>query len=99
MHGLAIYLLFVILQGLINSFENVSDSRSIHWDIEEKKMFLQNLPLLMEGISSFALLITFEEKKPLTVDQNSMGKKPTTWIIVQFEEGKKERPLFLLYVL
>lgn len=99
MHGLAIYLLFVIPQGLINSFEKISDSLSNLWDIEEKKGFLQNLLLLMEGISSVALLITFEEQKPQAVDQNSMGKNPPTWIIVQFEEEEKERPLFLLYVL
>ncbi|XP_070795749.1 adhesion G protein-coupled receptor E3-like [Pituophis catenifer annectens] len=76
------------LKGLINSFENISDSRSIHWDIEEKKNFLQNLPFLMEGISSVALLITFEENKPQTVDQNSMGIQTTLISLESLENNE-----------
>ncbi|XP_026533719.1 adhesion G protein-coupled receptor E3-like [Notechis scutatus] len=59
------------LKDLMNSFENISDSHSL-WDIEGKKQILTTLSLLMEGISTVALSITFAEGEQ-NVDQNSMG--------------------------
>ncbi|KAG8132253.1 hypothetical protein E2320_010118 [Naja naja] len=74
------------LKGLINSFENISDSHSL-WDIEGKNKILTTLSLLMEGISSVALSITFAEGNQ-SVDQNSMGIQTNLISPESFENNK-----------
>ncbi|XP_070604958.1 adhesion G protein-coupled receptor E3-like isoform X2 [Erythrolamprus reginae] len=59
------------LKDLRNSVENISRSASL-LDIERKEHILTTLPLLMDGISAVALSLTFENRQPLEVEENSI---------------------------